>query len=308
MVLSFSTLRARLRTELGDAVELFLLPGLAALLPWRWCFLVFKQLARIRWLYRAPCEAALQQARSRGWASSDEAHWLWARRLVTLVDHADHYLCLARSDAWMQKHLHVEGAWPASESGALLLTFHWGAGFWGLRHAAAQGLRPHALVASLESQAFQGRTVMSWYARSRNANVARTLGSPTIDVARHLKRVIRAVHDKHTLLGVVDVPADDAKASIPIELLGMQASVPRGLLRLAVDQQVPVVLYITGLDTRNGQRFLRIKPLGSAMSINDLTARVFGELEQLITADPPAWHFWGIAERFFTSSATADPL
>lgn len=289
----------RLRTELHDALELVLLPGLAAILPWHWCFAIFKRLARLPWLYQEPCEAALQQARNRGWAGEDEVHWLWVRRLVTLVDHADHYLCLWRSDAWMRKHLQVEGAWPAHERGVLLLTFHWGAGFWGLRHAAAHGLHPHALVASLGTQVFQGRRVMSWYARSRNANVARTLRSPTIDVAQHLKQVIRALRDNHSLLGVVDVPADEAKASMQIGLLGMQARVPRGLLRLAVDQQVPVVIYVTGLNTAHGQRFLRIKPLGVYNTVEELAIRVFGELELVIAQDSPSWHFWGIAERFF---------
>ena len=292
-----------LRTELRDALELVVLPGLAAILPWRWCFPVFKRLARWRCLYREPCEAALLQARSRGWAGANEAHWLWVRRLVTLVDHADHYLGLWRSDAWMQQHLEVEGAWPTEPQGVLLLTFHWGAGYWGLRHAAAQGLRPHALVASLDTHVYKGRTVMSWYARSRNAHVARTLGSPTIDVAQQLKQVIKALREKHSLLGVVDVPADEAKASMSVELLGMQACVPRGLLRLAVNSQVPVILYITGLNTANGRRFLRIKTLGIYTETSDLAVRVFGELDAVIAEDPPAWHFWGIAERFFRSPA-----
>lgn len=300
MVLNASDILQRLRTELRDLLELVLLPGLAAVLPWRWCFPVFKRLARWRSLYREPCEAALLQARSRGWAGANEAHWIWVRRLVTLVDHADHYLGLWRSDAWMQKHLRVEGTWPSNEEGVLLLTFHWGAGYWGLRHAAGQGLRPHALVATLGSQAYQGRTVMSWYARSRNAHVAHTLGSPTIDVAQQLKQVIKALRDKHSLLGVVDVPADDAKASMSVEILGMQARVPRGLLRLAVDSQVPVFIYITGLDTRTGLRFLRIQPLGVYKTVEELAIRVFDELEQIIAEDAPAWHFWGIAERIFT--------
>ena len=290
---------SRLRTEARDAVELLLLPGLAAVLPWKLCFAVFKRLARIGWLYREPCLAALNQARERGWAGIDEAHWLWVRRLVTLVDHADHYLGLWRGDGWMKKHLQVQGAWPVHSHGIMLLTFHWGAGFWGLRHAAAHGLRPHALVASLDSQAYQGRTVMSIYARSRNAHVARILSSPTIDVAQHLKRVIRALRANHSLLGVMDVPADEAKASMPIKLLGMQARVPRGLLRLAVDQQVPVVIYITGLNTQSGQRFLRIKPLGTPADVDGLATQVFDELEQIIAEDAPAWHFWGIAERLF---------
>jgi hypothetical protein len=206
----------------------------------------------------------------------------------------------------MQKHLQVDGAWPTGQQAVLLLTFHWGAGFWGLRHAAANGLQPHALVASLRTSAYQGRTVMSWYARSRNANVARTLGAPTIDVGKHLKQVIRALRDRHALLGVMDVPADEAKASIPIQLLGMQASVPSGLLRLAVDQQVPVVLYVTGLNTISGRRFLRIKRIGTFATVESLATNVFPELERVITEDAPAWHFWGIAERFFRSSSVVD--
>jgi hypothetical protein len=290
---------ARLRIELRDVLELVLLPGLAAALPWPWCFAIFKRVARWRWLYRADCESALAQARQRGWAGEDETHWLWVRRLVTLVDHADHYLGVWRGDRWMDKYLRVEGSWPTPQHGLLLLTFHWGAGYWGLRHAAAHGLRPHALVATLDSHAYQGRTVLSWYARARNVNVAHTLGAPTIDIAQNLKQVVRALRDNHSLLGVVDVPADNAKASLPIKLLGIQASVPRGLLRLAVDQDVPLALYITGLDTRDGRRFLIIEPMEAGESVEALAARVFTRLEQFIAQDAPAWHFWAIAERFF---------
>ena len=303
MELNILSAKLRMRTELRDALELVLIPGLAAVLPWGWCFRLFQRLARMPWLYRVSCEEALAQARMRGWAGDDEARWLWARRLVTLVDHADHYLCLWRSDAWMRKYLTVEGAWPDHGQSQMLLTFHWGAGFWGLRHAAASGLRPHALAASLDSQAFRGRTVMSWYARSRIAHVTRTLGPPTIDVAQDLKRVIRALRDKHSLLGVVDVPADEAKAGIAVELLGGQALVPRGLLRLAVDRQVPVVVYVTGLDLNTGHRFLRITPPGISDSVEGLAKQVFEHLEKIIVEDSPAWHFWGIAERFFRPPA-----
>lgn len=291
----------RLKTEGSDLLQLILLPGLAAVLPWRWCFPIFQRLARVSWLYREPCETALTQARQLGWVGTNEAHWLWVRRLVTLVDHADHYLGLWRSDTWMQRHLKVHGHWPKSERGLLLLTFHWGAGYWGLRHAAAHGMRPHALVATLTSQAYQGRTILNWYARSRNANVARTLGAPTIDVARQLKQVIRALRDNHCLLGVVDVPADEAKASINIQLLGMQAQIPSGLLRLAIDQQVPVVVYLTGLDVTTGERFLQIVSLGVQRTIDELATVAFAELNKAIAQDAPSWHFWGIAERFFVN-------
>lgn len=289
----------RLKIECLDLFELVLLPGLAAILPWSLCFKAFKRMARWQWLYREPCEEALVQARRRGWAGQDVVHWLWVRKLVTLVDHADHYLGLTRSDRWMSRNITIDGNWLPSGQAQLLVTFHWGAGYWGLRNAAAHGLRPHALVASLHSQAYVGRWVLTRYAQARNRNVAKTLGAENIDVATDLKSVVRAVRQREALLGVVDVPADGVKAAIQIHLLGMQASVPKGLLRLAIDHQLPTTLYITGLDTQTGRRSLCIQPLNNSSGIDSLANQVFTQLERVIASDAPAWHFWGIADRFF---------
>ena len=54
----------RLRTEARDLIELVLAPGLASVLPWPWCFAIFKRLARVRWLYGAACAQALEQVAS----------------------------------------------------------------------------------------------------------------------------------------------------------------------------------------------------------------------------------------------------
>lgn len=289
--------------ECRDTLELVLFPGLAAVLPWRWCFVLFRRMARWQWLYRDACEAALEQARMRGWAGQDEAHWLWVRRLVTLVDHADHYLGLTRGDRWMHRHLQVTGEWLPPGQAAVLCTFHWGAGLWGLRHAAASGLQPHALVAPVNPQAFLGRGVLYWYIRSRVHHVSKTLNSPALDVSASLRPALRALRRSEPIMAAVDVPSDQVSASTPITLLGMRASVPRGLLRVAVDTGVPVQVYVTGLNTQSGERFLRIKTLKACTEVDDLVAKVFGELELVIAEDAPAWHFWGIAERFFRSDA-----
>ena len=297
--MSFPSIFRRVSVELQDALELVLLPGLAGILPWRWCFALFKRMARWQWLYREACETALQQARERGWAGHDEAHWLWARKLITLVDHADHYLGLTRSDRWMKQHLQVQGEWLPPRQAAVLCTFHWGAGMWGLRHAAANGLQPHALVAPVNPQAFIGRRVLYLYIRSRVHHVSKTLNSPALDVSASLRPALRALRQAEPIMAAVDVPSDQVSASTPIMLLGMQASVPRALMRLAVDNGVPVQVYVTGLNTQTGDRFLRIKTLGVYSDVNELIVKVFNELELVIAEDAPAWHFWGISERFF---------
>lgn len=295
----------RVAVEWRDTLELVLLPGLAGVLPWRVCFALFRRMARWQWLYRESCETALQQARLRGWAGQDEAHWLWVRRLVTLVDHADHYLGMTRGDSWMRRHLEVTGQWLPPGQAAVLCTFHWGAGMWGLRHAAASGMRPHALVAPVNPKNFVGRRVLYLYVRSRVNHVSKTLHSPALDVSASLRPALRALRHAEPIMAAVDVPSDQVSASTPITLLGMQASVPRGLLRLAADNGVPVQVYVTGLNTQTGERFLRIKTVGVNPNVNELVAQVFSELELVIAEDAPAWHFWGVAERFFRSPTPA---
>jgi len=128
---------SRLANEARDLLELVLLPGIAALLPWRLCFRLFRWLCGRDFLYRASCNEALAQARARGWVRGDAGEWLRTRRLVTLIDHADFYLARSRSDRWMARHLSVQGEWPSPAQPAILCTFHWGAGMWGLRHLSS---------------------------------------------------------------------------------------------------------------------------------------------------------------------------
>ena len=296
-------LPARWQRETRDLIELVLVPGLAAVLPWRWCFAIFKRLARVQWLYGAACADALAQAQQRGQVPpADAERWLAVRRLVTLVDHADHYLAVTRSDIWMRHHLQVQGQWPNPETAGILCSFHWGAGMWGLRHAHSSGLQVHALVAATEGAPFAGRRVLQWYARARTRTVERALGHAPLVVSGSLRPVIQTLRRNEQVLGVVDVPADQVDSSIEVCLLGMPARMPKGLLRLAVAQNVPVTVYVTGLDMHTGQRLLRITPLGVWQELDALVAAVFEHLEAVLREESAAWHFWGEAPRFFQSS------
>lgn len=290
--------KQRVATEWQDALELVLVPALAALLPWRWCFKVFQWVARHTRLYNGSCQAALQQAQARGWVT-DPVHFVYVRRLVTLVDHADLYLALSRGNSWMRRHLTVDGQWPTPGQAALLCTFHWGAGMWGLRHAAQAGLRPHALVAATHGEPFKGRTVLGAYARWRTGQVQRTLGQVPLDVSASLRPAVQALKQQQVLLAAIDAPADQAEGAEVVPLIGMQARVPRALLRAAARQQLPVFVYVTGLDIHTGQRSLCVLPMQPTSDAQQLTRQVFAELDRCIRQDPAAWHFWSEAARIF---------
>jgi hypothetical protein len=293
---------ARLRGEARDLLELVLVPGLAAVLPWRLCFAAFRLLSRWRFLYREACDAALEQAQARGHVR-DAAAWQRTRRLVTLVDHADYYLAVTRTDRYLRRHLVKHGEWPAPGAAAVLFTFHWGAGMWGLRHIAARGLQAHALVAAHRPELFPGRRVRYWYYGRRNLAVARALGCPPLDVSRSMRPVIKALRGDGQIVAAVDVPSDQVAASESIDFIGRRARVPRGLLRLAVDAGVPVTVFLTGIRLRDGKRTLRIHQLGRYGDLETLIADVFALLERAIESEPAAWQFWEVAPRFFEEPA-----
>ena len=292
----------RLRIEWRDLLELVLLPGLAVVLPWALCFRIFRWLSRKPWLYREASEHALSQAAQRGWADKPDA-WLAMRKLVTLVDHADYYLVRTRSMGWMKRHCDVSGAWPEPGKPALLCTFHWGAGMWSLPHMAASGLRVHALVATLNSAHFAGRSVLHWYAKARTRIVSRILGCNTLDVTASLRPVLRAYRQGDQVLALLDVPADQVSASQSITLHGMAAQVPRALVRLAVDQSIPLTLFLAGFRATDGRRFLKRMDFGVHPDVDGLFKAIFAELEQAMADNPAAWHFWGESERFFSAAS-----
>lgn len=302
------SLTKRLRDEARDLLELVLVPGIAAVLPWRWCFPLFRWLCGRDLLYRDSCRQALAEAAERGWVRGDPAEWLRARRLVTLVDHADFYLARTRSDRWMARHLSIDGAWPDPAEPAILCTFHWGAGMWGLRHASASGLHAHPLVAAHTREAFPGRSVRYWYYGQRLRAVAGALKREPIEVAASLRPVLRALRAGEPVVAAVDVPSDQVAASELIDFLGHPARVPRALLRVAVEARVPVTAFLTGIRLSDGQRTLKIRRLGPADDLRKLMIESFGLLQQAIEAEPAAWHFWEVAPRFFSQVPDAPPV
>lgn len=286
----------RLRTELRDALELVLLPGLAAILPWRLCYPVFRWASRFEGLYRDRWAPALDQARHHGWVS-DERIWARHARIIAMVDHADLWLVRTRSNRWLTRHADRVGAWPSAGQAFIGYTFHWGCGFWALRDLAENGLRAHPLVASLSGADFGGRRVFGWYSHLRNREVGKTLGTVAIDVGRELRKVLGALRANEAVLAAIDVPPMGA-ASETVEFLGQRISVPRAMYRLAVERELPALIFLCGLDFATGRRQLEVHPLGVPRDVTQLAQQVFSLLDEKVRSAPDAWHFWGSFEHF----------
>lgn len=293
----------RLRGEVRDLIELVLVPGLAIILPWACCYRVFLLLSRWGWLYWADGFAQCERAREQGWVKdAEDFRRKW--RLMSMVDQADFYLALLRSDRWMGRHMDVEGHWPESGKAAILCTFHWGAGMWALRHLGASGLRAHALVGPQRPEMFPGHRLRYEYYRMRNIAVRSALCTEPLDITGSMRPILKALRAGEQIAAAVDVPAYLSSSSQVIPFLGIGARFPRGLFRVAADQGLPVTIFICGLRFSDGRRFLRLYQLEADNDVDSLMARVYAHLEALIREEPAAWHFWRISESFFDTQVS----
>lgn len=280
------------RTGLGICV---LLPMMAALLPWWLCWRVLNALSRHTRLFQGDIDRARAVAERHGLVSDARA-WQARQRLIRMVDLADAALSGLRADRWMDCHMRIEGdAAPAGP--CLFVGFHFGAGFWSLRHLRRAGHPVSFLSRPISLEEFAHAPACHAFERWRMWQVARAGGAPVIFVGGSRDRIRGAWDAGRSVLGMVDVPPPLARRRTRVSFLGREAAFPDGLVKLAEGAGVPIMAYLGYLDA-DGKRRLALKRLPNP-STDSLQALV-GMLETAIRQDPAAWHLWAECPSFFS--------
>lgn len=289
-----------MKENLRDILQLFVLPFIAALLPWAWGFRFLRLIAGAAWIFPTESQQALDGAKSLG-SLTEEEKWLARHRLVRLVDHADLYLSLLRTNRWLKQNVVVEGEWP-HRGPFLAAFFHWGAGLWGLRHLKQAGHNAAFLSIYFDRETFRHAPVRYWYARLRARETARSAGCPIIYTGNAPTEMRRLYRDGRNVTAALDVPLAQTRGTLPVKLFGREAWFPKGVIRLAQRMQIPIVVFSVSLDYNTGRRRLMISPTILGQSDGELASRFASQLEGLIASDPTAWHMWAHVQTFF-----ADP-
>lgn len=288
----------RLIRETKDLFECIIIPGLAAFLPWRFCFKLFRWLSRYHFLYRQEADAAFTMAQRYGYAENPD-HWRANYRLVQLVDKADLFLSVCRSDRWLKHNVKVVGdRWPQTSDPVLAVTFHWGAGLWSLRYFRTLKKRTAFLSRRFDQQTLADRLCCYVIAKARLQEVRRLGRAQIIFRGGSVKKILAALNNDINVVALLDVPIEAGRSSLIIDLLGKKALIPRGLIRLAVQDRIPVMVYTMGLDQNTGKRELRIKGPLPNHTEHLLAKSLSSMLNDAIKQDSSAWHFWHLVEQF----------
>lgn len=294
-----------LRTELRALTENIVLPGLAAVLPWRWCMVLFRRIARWELLYHREWTGALATAR-RHLAIDDEMAFARDYRLVRLVDHADLYLSWFRSRRrWIARHVDVRGAWPAAGAHVGVF-FHAGPGFWGVHALRLAGHRSAVLAGHYTRRSMGGAWVGFWYGVARLKTLQWASGCDLIFSPGTLRKSGQVLDDGHWVIGTPDVPPENTRLGQAVTLLGRPAVLPAGLVEIARRANVPIVIYDTQVDLATGRRTLTISPPIEAGD-PDLLQRIAERFEVLLRERPSAFSLWPFADAYFNAATSASP-
>ena len=246
-----------LRLELRSLLEYFLLPGLAAVLPWRIAFRLLRLATRYAGLYEEEWRPALVQARQCV-EIEDEARWAHLYRLTRAVDHADFWSSRLRGDGWLRRHVDVRQPFPTLTTPAVGVFFHWCAGLWGARALKASGPRASVLAGRFSTRSMGGARLGYLYGHIRLRELARASGEPLIYAPGTVKRALATLAAGHWVCGTPDVPPTETALGKPVTLFGRPAVFAEGLLLIARRANVPVVLFTLGLDPATGRRDQRV--------------------------------------------------
>lgn len=246
-----------LRLEIRSLVEYFLLPGLAAVLPWPLAFRLLRLAVRHPALYVREWEPALAQARQFV-PIEDEARWAQLYRLSRAVDHADYWTSRLRGTGWLRRYVDVRQAFPTIEGAAVGVFFHWCAGLWGARALKAHGAKSSVLAGHFSKRSMGNARIGYLYGHIRLRELARASGAPLIYAPGTVKRALQTLAGGTWVCGTPDVPPTETALGVPVTLFGRPAVFAEGLLLIARRADVPVVIYTLGLDPVNGRRDLRV--------------------------------------------------
>lgn len=285
---------ARVRRELRAGVELWLVPLVVALLPYRVGIALARLVAQALPLYGAATQASVSEW-SRITGGRDVAGFRAAYRLEQLVDHADLFWSLTRRHEAMAAKLRAPLLSLPHGRPLVVVSFHYGQGLW-LLHWLAQLGHPPRFVSLPLSRDDADSSLQYAYARLRNRQVARIAKAALIYTGGARAAIAGTLASAGTVYGLVDVPSRQAPAPTGNgTMFGRPVTLPTGLVDSAKAAGA-AVLVLSGRLDRDGSRIVEARLVDPAESLT--IGDVARELEARLVHAPAAWHFWSLWRGF----------
>lgn len=282
----------QLRTQVFEAWQFFILPGVAALLPWRLGWRWLKYWAqRVDGPFDEPAQAATGIAPR--YLEIGSAQKFAARvRLLWLMDYCDLYLSITRwRRSWRPWHVARRGAWP---QGAFIAAgFHHGTCHWVFKSLAEDGHDSMVISVRWTREQYRGYPLRYWYGRLRYWDMAR-LGRKPVAYRPGIRDLLaKTLADSAAVVGLIDLPPRMApRGQHPLRMLDLDLSLPEGVVAIAREAGVPIVPYWMEFDDDMYRRCFCVGEPIDASDTDAALSQLAVILDRQIRSAPAAWFFW----------------
>ena len=295
-----------LRTQLVEAWFFFVVPALAALLPWALAWRWLRVWARFN---GGPFDEAARAALTvapQYTQVGDPQKFLAAVRLIWLMDYCDLYLSITRwRRSWQPWHVTCSGSWP--QHGAFIAAgFHFGTCHWVFKTLAAANHDSTVISVRWDRGDFKNHPMRYQYGRLRYWDMQR-LGRRPVAYRPGIKEKLKdALRSGTAVVGLIDLPPRMApRGQQAVRLLDQNVSLPDGVIAIAREAGVPVVPYWMEFNPESGTRRFCI---GEPLDPTDIRATLqsmAGILDRQIRRSPHAWFFWPEWPRWIADAQAA---
>jgi hypothetical protein len=282
-----------LKKQILDICFIFLIPGVASLLPYRIAY---------RWLYhwakikKGPLNGRVTEALAVAKQKvplDDEEKFSARMRLLYLLDCYDLYKSILRSRrSAISAQVEQVGQWPPAGR-FIALGFHYGAGHYVLRSLARANISFSFISRRLCREEYTDHPLHYWYNSLRARDIVRLGGRPIAFRPGIVQKLEATLQEGGAVVGMIDLPPQLApRKRRVVKLLGHELGFPSGLVDLARDHKVPIVPYWIEFDAELYRRRIHIGepvvPDESDSILTDLAAT----LDEQIRTSPHAWLLW----------------
>lgn len=283
----------RILKELRDWLEYLIIPSVAVILPWPITVRFFWLIARLPFLYRQQTLHCLAGAKNLNLVpQNDEKKWLLNCKINVMVDLADIFLLMTRSNNFWKKYI-IDEVTPLLKERQIVFFPHYGSGMWIYRILANQNIPIRAIGNPIK----KGLSAIELNLRLRvwilmRHNAKQVLPGNLISIRNMLK-------NKVALLVSPDMPKNEYNRAYAIKTDLGKINILSSFFKLSESQSIPAIAAVFSLDPKTGKRYFYAQELSADKAYDK--AEAFAKITaDAIIAKPYLWRMMALAPEVIT--------
>jgi lauroyl/myristoyl acyltransferase len=291
-------------------LKYFLFFPIFSLLPPPYPYLFARHLSRLDYSYNSDKRKSIKKAMVEHLHDdhlSDEALNLITRRYFEVIscDEMDMFIYLFGFSKKFMRSIRIEGERyldvSLKDGRCVLLSAHFGGGFWILPFLKEKGVKAHFFSADIKKEHYPSKKALYFYHRLRNWAVARASGGRVLFKQEGKKCLMEVLGKEGWVIILFDVPPFLVRENMEVSFLNRRALFPKGIVSIAKEANSPILPFFSFLDDGKRRRICFEEPI-HVIDEEECVKKCVKLIEAKILERPDHWHFWPIANQFFSQS------